>query len=229
MKISEIFYSIQGEGRLVGVPSAFVRTTGCNLRCTWCDSPYTSWYPEGEERSIPAILDELATYPTRYVVVTGGEPLLTPEIVPLCTKLRELGYHITTETAATIVRPAPCDLISISPKLANSTPYERDGGRWALRHNRHRLRPDIIEALIKQSVDYQLKFVIDRPEDMAEVLDLLDQLPPIDAAKVLLMPQGVTVEDLAARSSWLAEVCKQHQFRFCPRLHIALYGNKRGT
>ncbi len=229
MKVSEIFYSIQGEGRLAGVPSAFVRTTGCNLRCAWCDSPYTSWQPEGDERSIESILAELATYPTRYVVITGGEPLLMPELAALGAELRERRFHITIETAATIFRAVPCDLVSISPKLSNSTPHERDGGRWAMRHNRDRLRPDVIQSLMEQSLDYQLKFVIDRPEDMAEVRELLDKLSPTDPAKVLLMPQGITVEELAERSAWLAEICKQHGFRYCPRLHIELYGNRRGT
>jgi 7-carboxy-7-deazaguanine synthase len=228
MKIAEIFFSIQGEGRLAGVPSAFVRTTGCNLRCEWCDSDYTSWHPQGESLTVAEVLDRLDAYPTRHAVVTGGEPLLAPEIGPLCAGLRERGYHVTVETAATVFKPLACDLASLSPKLSNSTPHVREGGRFAPRHDRLRLRPDVIQAFLERS-DYQLKFVIDRPEDLDEVRALLDRLPPVDPTKVLLMPQGVTTAELAARAGWLAELCLRHGFRYCPRLHIELYGNTRGT
>jgi 7-carboxy-7-deazaguanine synthase len=228
MKVAEVFYSIQGEGRLAGVPSAFVRTSGCNLLCTWCDSPYTSWRPEGERLSVTEVLDRLAAFPTRHAVVTGGEPLIVPEIEELCAGLREGGYHITVETAATVFKPLACDLASLSPKLSNSTPWEREGGRFAERHERQRLHFDVIRAFL-ECYDYQLKFVIDRPEDVAEVLTILGQLPEADRSRVLLMPQGVTALDLAARGPWLAEECKRHGLRYCPRLHIELYGNRRGT
>ena len=87
MKISEIFYSIQGEGTLVGVPSVFVRTSGCNLRCAWCDTPYTSWEPQGAERGVASIVDEVAGYGASHVVVTGGEPMIAPEIEELTEEL----------------------------------------------------------------------------------------------------------------------------------------------
>jgi 7-carboxy-7-deazaguanine synthase len=228
MKISEVFYSIQGEGRLTGVPSVFVRTTGCNLRCSFCDSPYTSWHPQGEDRTVEDILADLAAFPARHAVVTGGEPLLAAGIEDLCAGLKQCGYHITVETAATLFKPIACDLASLSPKLRNSIPHERDGGRWALRHDRLRLQIPIIRALMEHA-DYQLKFVIDQPADVAEVLEILDQLPGVDTGKVLLMPQGVTRADLDERGPWLVEVCKRNGFRFCPRVHIDLYGNRRGT
>jgi 7-carboxy-7-deazaguanine synthase len=228
MKIAEIFYSIQGEGRLMGVPSSFVRTSGCNLRCAWCDSDYTSWRSEGEMVSVAEVLDRLAAFPTKHVVVTGGEPLLAPGIEELCAGLHERGCHITIETAATVFKPLACDLVSLSPKLANSTPHERDGGRFAAMHEQLRLHFDVIRAFVAHC-DYQLKFVIDRPDDMGEVLTILRELPDVDRTKVLLMPLGITREELAARGKWLAEVCKEHGFRYCPRLHIELYGNRRGT
>ncbi len=228
MKIAELFYSIQGEGRLTGMPSAFVRTAGCNLRCAWCDTSYTSWQPEGEHLSVAEVLRQLEAFPTRHAVVTGGEPLLVPEVVDLCAGLRERNYHITIETAATVFRPAVCDLASLSPKLSNSTPWLREAGRWAARHESRRLRPEVIRTFMDWC-DFQLKFVIDRPEDMDEVLILLESLPGVDRGKVLLMPQGVTPKELARRGPWLADVCKEHGFRYCPRLHIELYGNLRGT
>ena len=228
MRIAEIFYSIQGEGRLAGVPSAFVRTSGCNLRCWFCDSGYTSWQPEGETRPVAEVLARVAAFPTRHVVVTGGEPLIAPEIEELCAILRQRDYHITVETAATVFKPIECDLASLSPKLSNSTPHDREAGRWAARHDRLRSRPDVLRAYLGHC-PCQLKFVLDRPDDVGEVLDLLAQLPAVPADRVLLMPQGVTPGDLAERSGWVAELCKRHGFRFCPRLHIDLYGNTRGT
>jgi 7-carboxy-7-deazaguanine synthase len=228
MRIAETFYSVQGEGILAGVPSAFVRTSGCSLRCWWCDSPYTSWAPVGETLSLDEILARVAGYPTRHVVVTGGEPMLSPEIEPLCARLAQAGYHITLETAGTVFAPVACHLASLSPKLANSTPHHREGGRFALKHEAMRLRPDVLRAFMEHC-PYQLKFVVDQPGDIDEILRLLGQLPPVDPNLVLLMPQGVTREDLAARGPWVAELCKRHGFRFCPRLHIDLYGNKRGT
>ncbi len=227
MKVAEIFFSIQGEGILAGMPSAFVRTTGCNLRCVFCDTPYTSWQPEGEHLSIEAILARLAAYPTRYAVVTGGEPLLAAGIEDLCASLCERGYHVTVETAGTLFKPLACNLASISPKLSNSTPHEREGGRFALRHERLRLQIPVLRAFLKYG-DYQLKFVIDRPGDMREVLEILDRLPGVDRTRVLLMPQGITRAELEERGRWLAEVCKEHGFRYCPRLHIELYGHTRG-
>jgi 7-carboxy-7-deazaguanine synthase len=221
LKIAEIFYSLQGEGSLVGVPSVFVRTSGCNLRCSWCDTPYTSWQPEGEERTPASIVDEVERYPARHVVVTGGEPMIAPEIVELTELLR--GKHITIETAGTVFAPVRCDLMSISPKLANSTPE----GQWAKQHDRLRIQPDVLRKLIS-AYDYQLKFVIAKPEDLAEVEALVASLSA-DRDKVILMAEGVDAAILRERAVWLAEICKERGFRFSPRLHVDLYGNRRGT
>lgn len=228
MKIADLFFSIQGEGRLVGMPSAFVRTSGCPLRCVWCDTEYTSWQPQGEAMTVADILSRLEMFPTRHAVVTGGEPLIAPGIEELCAGLRQRGYHITIETAAVVFKDVACDLASLSPKLSNSIPHQREDGRWARRHDERRLHPDVIQAFMDRS-DYQLKFVIEREEDMEEVQALLAQLRGVDPAKVLLMPQGTRPEELAQRGPWLAEVCKRHGFRYCPRLHIELYGNRRGV
>jgi len=125
VRISEIFYSIQGEGRLIGTPSVFIRTSGCNLRCVWCDTPYTSWTPEGEDWTIKEVLREVRKHPARHIVITGGEPLLAAEIQELAAALKRAGAHITIETAATIFKPVACDLVSLSPKIANSTSWQR--------------------------------------------------------------------------------------------------------
>ena len=223
MKIAELFYSLQGEGSLVGVPSFFIRTSGCNLRCAWCDTPYTSWTPEGEEMTLDAILDEARRYPAKHVVVTGGEPMIAPEVVDLTKALHEAGMHITIETAGTVFKPVACDLMSISPKLSNSTPE----GPWAAQHERLRTQPDVLTKLMAK-YDYQLKLVISRREDIGEVRALVQALN-VPASRVVLMPEGTDPTVLHERAVWLAEICKTEDYRFSPRLHVDLYGNKRGV
>jgi 7-carboxy-7-deazaguanine synthase len=224
VKISEIFYSVQGEGMLVGVPSVFVRTSGCNLRCVWCDTPYTSWQPEGQERSVDSILDEVESYGASHVVVTGGEPMIAPEIQELTERLTQ---HVTVETAGTVDANVRCDLMSISPKLANSTPHTRDNGRWADQHERLRYQPEILRRLI-QLYPYQLKFVITDPGDLQQVNSIISDIGA-SRSRVLLMPEGVDAAILAERGRWLAGIAKREGFRITPRLHIDLWGNRRGV
>jgi 7-carboxy-7-deazaguanine synthase len=224
MRIAEIFYSVQGEGSLVGVPSVFVRTSGCNLRCSWCDTPYTSWNPEGDDLSIGQILDRTAEFrAARHVVLTGGEPMIAPAIAELSERFRELGMHITVETAGTVFTPVACDLMSISPKLSNSTP----AGAFQAHHEKLRVQPDVIRRLMA-GYDYQLKFVIAQDGDVEEARSVIAMLeaPP---HKVILMPEGITADVLNTRGVWLAEMCKRYGFRFSPRLHVHLYGNRRGV
>lgn len=228
MRLSEIFYSIQGEGMLAGVPSVFIRTSGCNLRCVWCDTPYTSWEPEGRGWPLEKILRKVKSYSAHHIVLTGGEPMLAPEIGGLAGELKKLGYHVTVETAATIFKPIACDLMSLSPKLSNSTPWKRAGGRFAGMHEGKRLNIAVIRQLLAR-YEYQLKFVVEHPEDFSEIGVLLEQLPPVEPWRVLIMPQGTQVAALQKKGKWIAELCKSHGYRFAPRLHIQLFGNRRGT
>jgi 7-carboxy-7-deazaguanine synthase len=228
MKISEVFSSIQGEGLLAGVPSLFIRTSGCNLRCHWCDTPYTSWAPEGDDWPVERIVDWVKQQPTyRHVVLTGGEPMIQPELPHLARQLDDLGLHITVETAGTVAAELPCHLMSISPKLSNSTPLEQDGGRWAASHERLRLNEDVLRHLTNSYV-YQLKFVVSRVEDLDEIRPIVE-LCGAPAERVLLMPEGRTREEIQGRAGWLVELCKATGYRYCPRLHVELYGNRRGT
>ena len=202
MRIAEIFHSRQGEGLLTGTPSVFVRTSGCNLRCWFCDTPYTSWAPEGTDLSIDEVLERASEWDTEHVVITGGEPMLSAELVPLTAALAAQGRHITIETAGTLDLPVTCDLMSISPKLANSTPSRGEHPRWSVRHERTRHAPDVIRRLVRD-YNYQLKFVIDRPEDCREVERYLAEFPEIDRQRVLLMPQGTETSELEDRAAWL--------------------------
>ena len=223
MKIAELFYSLQGEGSLVGVPSVFIRTSGCNLRCVWCDTPYTSWQPEGAELSLDQIVNEVKAHPARHVVVTGGEPMIAPEIIPLTERLRRLGLHITIETAGTVFQPVACDLMSISPKLSNSTP----SGSFAAQHERLRTNRQVLLDLMTR-YEYQLKFVIEKPVDVDEARALVSSLAATPQ-RVILMPEGTDRDLLRERGVWLAEIAKAEGFRFTPRLHVELWGNRRGV
>jgi 7-carboxy-7-deazaguanine synthase len=228
VRVSEIFYSIQGEGRLVGTPSVFIRTSGCNLRCVWCDTPYTSWRPEGTSRSIKNLLDLVDRHPTRYVVITGGEPLLADGIEELALELKRKGKHVTIETAGTIFKPLHCDLISLSPKLANATPWKRAGGKFARMHDQRRLNIPVVQAFLDRH-DYQLKFVVERKDDFAEIGDIVGRLKNVEPARVLIMAQGTTKKDLDEKARWIVPLSMRHGYGFTPRLHIELFGNRRGT
>lgn len=231
MRIAEIFHSLQGEGKLTGLPSAFVRLAGCNLHCRYCDTRYALRPDDGREMSVAQIVNDLSVYPTKYTVITGGEPLLADELDELCASLRADGRHVTLETAATIDRLVTVDLASISPKLSNSTPKEK---LLAAEHDRLRLRPEVIQAYLRQArsnnTDIQLKFVLEKPTDMNEVAEVLGSLEgQFDPADILLMPQAIDRRQLSRRSPWVADLCNQHGYRFCGRLQISLYGNRRGT
>jgi len=227
LRICEIYDSVQGEGLLTGTPSVFVRTSGCNLRCWFCDTPFASWRPEGETMPVDQICRCVADLRSKHVVLTGGEPLIYSCVDQLCTQLRNDGHHLTIETAGTIYRQLTCDLISISPKLSGSAPAATHGS-WQAAHNARREQLDVVRQLMCEH-PYQLKFVVDSPADAEEVLEYLQRLGPYDGERVLLMPQGTQVEALERQAAWLLPWCQQHDLRFCPRAHIHWFGNQRGT
>jgi 7-carboxy-7-deazaguanine synthase len=224
MRISEIFYSVQGEGIHAGVPSVFVRTSGCNLRCIWCDTPYTSWKPEGGYLEVPEIIAAVRSHGARHTVVTGGEPMLFEETAALTRALRDLGQTITIETAGTVWRDVECDLMSISPKLRNSVPVGDPA--WAVRHDELRLQPEVLQRLMR--FEHQLKFVVAAEDDLAEI-DALVRSLGARADRVLLMPEGRDADTLNLRSRWIVEACKKRGYRYSPRLHVLLWGDLRGV
>jgi len=220
LRIAELFYSIQGEGSLVGVPSFFIRTSGCNLRCSWCDTPYTSWQPEGVEMGLDRILDEVRAHPTRHVVVTGGEPLIQRrQIAPFVSALKGQGFRFEIETNGTVLPGELGDLIdqwNVSPKLRNS------GNEGLERMPEAALRDFAARG------NAFFKFVVCDPGDLEEVEEFRARfdVPPI---RVVLMPEGTTAAALNARSPWLAEICAERGYRFSSRLHILIWGDKRGV
>ncbi len=228
MRIAEIYKSIQGEGELTGAASVFVRASGCNLRCWFCDTPYTSWTPEGQDLTVEEILAQVEEWDCRHVVLTGGEPLLFAEAIPLTEALHRAGRHITIETAGTLHLPVACDLMSISPKLANSTPPSERSARWSRRHEHTRHNPEVIRRLVRE-YRHQIKFVVDVPEDCDEVERYLREFPEIAPQRVMLMPQGTQLEALAEKASWIEAACAERGWRFCPRRQIEWFGPVRGT
>jgi 7-carboxy-7-deazaguanine synthase len=232
MRVAELYQSRQGEGLLTGAESVFVRASGCNLRCWFCDTPFASWSPEGDDLSVDEVLERVLDLGAQHVVLTGGEPMLFAELIPLTEQLRRAGRHITIETAGTLDLPVVCDLMSISPKLVGSGPRtsitDQSADRWTDRHEQTRHRPEIVQSLIAR-YEYQFKFVIDEPTDLQTVEEYLAELPEIDRSKVWLMPQGTRRAELAAKEPWVAEYSVQRGLQFSPRRQIEWFGYTRGT
>ncbi|MBM3787596.1 MAG: 7-carboxy-7-deazaguanine synthase QueE [Acidobacteria bacterium] len=225
MKIAEVFHSVQGEGTLVGVPSVFVRTSGCNLRCVWCDTPYTSWSPEGTETGVDDLVAQVLAFRCGHAVVTGGEPMIAPGVDTLTARLQAAGLHITVETAGAVFAPVACDLMSVSPKLRHSTPTADP--RWAQVHERTRLRLDVL-AKLRDSYACQWKFVVASPEDLDEIDGLVRELR-VPASHVLLMAEGRSAAEIASKALWLTGLCIERGYRYSPRVHVDIWGNRRGV
>jgi len=232
LRINEAFVSLQGEGRLAGVPSTFVRVAGCNLRCSWCDSPASSWEPAGRRTTVEAVVRACASGP-RHVVLTGGEPLMFAPMVELGRRLRAAGHHVTYETAGTLAPEGiACDLMSLSPKLSHATP---DDPTWGPRHDARRWQPDVLRTLME--FPWQLKLVVRAyaaerlAEDLREVETMVDQLGvcPSLRDRVLLMPECIDPARLPADYAALVPVCIERGFTLGPRLHIAIFGHTPGT
>ena len=236
MYIAETFYSIQGEGKFIGIPTFFIRTSGCNLRCEWrdvgtsevtrCDTPYTSWNPVGTHESVDElVLHKVMVTNAEYVDITGGEPFLQKELPELASALVSRSYHVSVETNGTIFKELPAEVyMSISPTLNNSVPM---GSRYEAMH-RQAMRNDDAMRILMDRHDYQFKFVIAEQQDIddVELLRLALRIPP---EKIYLMPEGIDSETIRARSEWIVELCKVHGFNFSDRLHIHLWGNRRGV
>jgi 7-carboxy-7-deazaguanine synthase len=226
--ISEIFYSIQGEGLFAGRPCVFIRLAGCPLRCKYCDTEYALDSSAGTKMSIDQIMKKVMKYLSAvalakadspaFAVITGGEPLVSPHISLLCQKIKEQNVHITIETAGIkYIANLACDLMSISPKLSNAYDNEPDKSGY--------LKIDQLKELMA-NYDYQLKFVMEKIEDVTEVHQLLNDLKDVDRSKVLLMPQAKNISEYLEKSPLVAELCKANGFIFSPRLQLYLADQK---
>ncbi len=226
MIINEIFYSLQGEGFLTGTPSIFIRLAGCPLRCKWCDTKYAWDSKAGKDYSIEEILQTIQQWSCKFVVITGGEPMINSDLPALAQKLKADDKHITVETAGIAFIPnLACDLMSISPKLSNSVPAEPK-----LAEIHKNFRPDL--AVLRELIDnceYRLKFVVDSQADLPEIRQMVDKLGNVNSEKVLLMPQATTRDEFLAKAPMVADMCKQTGFVFGQRLQVLLWNNRRGT
>ena len=226
MKVTEIFYSLQGEGFLAGVPSVFVRLAGCPLRCKWCDTKYAWDNRAGDNYSVKEILQTVQQERSKFVVITGGEPMINSDLPQLVQELKDLEKHITIETAGIAYIPAlPCDLMSISPKLSNSTPADP---KIAATHENSRLDLAVLRELIAH-YKYQLKFVVDSQDDLPEIQQTIEEIGNVDLQQVMLMPQATTRDELLAKSPMVADMCKRTGFTFCQRLQVLLWDNQKGV
>ena len=208
MQVSEIFYTLQGEGTNIGIPSIFLRLSGCHLRCTWCDSKFTWKLNSGKKMTTKEIIKEIKKFPSKNLVITGGEPLLQQSaIIELLKELK--GYFVEMETSGSLESHLNkyIDQYNCSPKLSNS-----------------KNRKIMLVKLPVEKTYY--KFVVDKKNDIKEISSFL-KTHGIKKEKVLLMPQGITKNEITKKSKWLAEICKKENLRFSPRLHINIWGNKR--
>ena len=231
MRILEIYQSKQGEGIWTGQPSVFVRFLGCPLRCRFCDTDYAQFDPEesgvGAFLAPEEIVGCILLLDLPHVVLTGGEPMVSPKIVTLTKLLKEFDCQITIETSGIFFHPVACDLMSISPKLRNTIPLDGDSSVIS-EHSRERSKPEIVQQLILR-YNYQLKFVVDSENDLHEVDEYLTDLHGIVPSRVLLMPQAVDVETMYQKAEWIEPFCIERGYRYCPRMQLVWYGNKRGT
>ncbi|WP_416839898.1 7-carboxy-7-deazaguanine synthase QueE [Haloferax sp. DFSO52] len=239
LPINELFASLQGEGKLAGVPSTFVRTSGCNLRCWFCDSYHTSWDPTHAWMTLDEIVDEVEKLTPSHVVVTGGEPLVHDETATLLSELAD-DYHLTVETNGTLETEAPIDLASISPKLASSTPTpenapaDTDPGVWTDQHDAARIDLDALSSLVEHADDFQLKFVVTGRDDVPEIESLVEDIRgvttrPVRDDDVLLMPEGQTRDALAKTRTHVADLAAEFGYRYTPRLHVDLWNDAPET
>ncbi|MDA0768913.1 MAG: 7-carboxy-7-deazaguanine synthase QueE [Chloroflexi bacterium] len=222
----EIFHSLQGEGHSVGTPTVFLRLALCNLTCSWCDTKYTwdwaNFDPKKEilSLSLEAIEERILSYDCPHLVITGGEPMMQQDaLAPLALSLKDKGFYIEVETNGTLAPNAEMNSAvsqwNVSPKLANS----------GVASDRREV-PDALTAFAEIETAY-FKFVMAQPQDVNEVLTLVDRyaIPP---QQVILMPQGTTRKAIEEGSQWMTDLCTKHGFRFSTRMHILLWGDKRG-
>lgn len=219
MRVSEIFYSVQGEGLNVGKPAIFIRTAGCNMRpiCEWCDSKYA--LKNGKEVGINEVVLSVQEIHNKTgcgrVVITGGEPCVQIDLVlELINNLPDFIVEIETN-GLIYFDSAFVDVLTISPKKQN---YNFDNVLRFLNDRCVREQKTIIKFVVANEGDFYFWHDLVRKSGIDRMTD-----------NIYMMPEGVEDKQLKKNSLWLVELCKQHNFNYSPRLQIYLYGNKRGV
>ncbi len=203
--IIEIFYSLQGEGKLAGVPSTFIRLAGCNLRCPWCDTKYAWSYSHTERLAVDKILNRVSQFSTNYIVITGGEPLIHRNLHILLKLLSAKDFHITVETNGSLYRKFHCDLLSLSPKI----PYKN-------------YKPNTLKRLISQCDDYQVKLLVADKNDIADVFEFENRFRFIDRKRIYLMPRSDNYSEYIRIARKVSRLALKYNFNFTPRLQLEL-------
>ncbi len=207
MKINEIFYSLQGEGTQIGLPTVFIRTSGCNLRCDWCDTKYA--WDGGEEYTTQEILAEISNHPVKRVCITGGEPLIQDDLLDLIDKLVQ-SYEISIETNGSL------DIGPISKREVHiSMDYKTPSSGMC-----EKMRDENIDLLKNTDV---LKFVIADEDDYGFAKETIKKLDP--SSEIVFQPvHGIDLKDLA---EWVIE--DGIDVRVLPQLHKLIWGDKKGV
>jgi 7-carboxy-7-deazaguanine synthase len=220
--------SVQGEGVNAGTPTVFLRTYFCNLTCDWCDTKYTWLNQDNSRRGVDyermseeTVLARVLRFNCKHLVLTGGEPLLHQRLLPpILSRLKREGIYVEVETNGTVAPNEEMlrlvDCFNVSPKTSNSNVDQRV-----------RTRRDALNALVASPKAW-FKFVVRDLQDLSEVEELITEFS-MPRGRVMLMPEGIDANVIIERSRWLVDVCKERGFRFTPRLHILLFGNRRGT
>jgi len=242
MKIVEQFNTLQGEGKYLGVPSYFIRTTGCNLRCAWrnidgtitkCDTPYTSWSPDkGTNLNIEDTLKILSTLKTNHVVITGGEPTLQQDLSRIVVALQNEGYYVTIETNGTIFIPSIKNCtISLSPKLQSSYFQEENSTEKNIHKKNNEAIFNIDSSFhkwLQSDNDIQIKFVVNTDDDLISIIQIQKYFS-IHSSLIWLMPQGISTKQFIDKQQYLFKICVEQGYNYSPRMHIDIFDNKRGV
>lgn len=243
LPINELYTCIQGEGKYAGIPHILIRFVGCRLRCqfanSFCDTSHNSWKPEKGSIKYEDIIAFYETHPViKYTMITGGGPTLSAEVLQeICSLAKSYGHTVTIETEGSEFVQTCADLISLSPKLSSSTPrlgninpYTNQEVKQSHidQHEKWRQNYEAMALMINRHEDYIIKPVVTNERDLIEVEELLDKLN-VPNNRVYLMPAGVTDEQLNATRKWLFDVCIKNGYRYSDRLHVIVYGDKRGV
>ena len=210
LPVTDIFYSLQGEGKLVGTPSIFIRLAGCPVRCSWCDTPKAWNTQEAQRVPVNEIIRFTTKYSAKHIVITGGEPLIHRNTTHLADELTKRKFHITLETAGIVFQKVRCDLLSLSPKLPGTIPLPST------------FKPAILKRLINQADDYQIKFVVANRRQIDQAVQLLEHHTFISRDNVMLMPNAKTQSAYRRLVPKLAKWSLQYGLALCPRLQLEL-------